>query len=205
MKCLSPESPTHPPHLTHGHTPPTPRLTLSKMCVCVSGFRPPASKERLSPVSSAACHNMLESLGLAPTTPMCCLSSPCWMLDHGGHAPRQHLKLPTCTRLCSRGLMLYAAPSGLGGHFGTGLLPTRRKLGVEIIRTATRKRSVVGLKNRPPAARHSGPHPVRTDGRLGLPPIRQPAASTTHRRSVFVSVPSSGQSSDGMHATASNE
>lgn len=198
------------PRITHTPTTsyPQPHTTNASLNleqdVCVSGFRPPASKERLSPVSSAACHNMLESLGLAPTTPMCCLSSPCWMLDHGGHAPRQHLKLPTCTRLCSRGLMLYAAPSGLC-HFGTGLLPTRRKLGVEIIRTATRKRSVVGLKNRPPAARHSGPHPVRTDGRLGLPPIRQPAASTTHRRSVFVSVPSSGQSSDGMHATASNE
>lgn len=185
MKCL-PQNHPHTHHIlpTATHTT-NASLNLEQdvcVCVCLASARlHQRSGCRLSlPRRATICWN---PSGLQRCPCAVCRLSAGWMLDHGGHAPRQPAYLPA--RGSSRGLMLYAAPSGLC-YFGTGLyLPGGSWRWKSSGQQQVQKRLVVGLKNRPPAARHSGPHPVRADGRLGLPPIRQPAASTTHRTVRF--------------------
>ncbi|KAK1825754.1 hypothetical protein QBC39DRAFT_366047 [Podospora conica] len=181
------------------------------VCVCVSSARL-QQKQRLLPVSSAACHNMLESPSgsRSVATSDAHVLSSLWMLDRRGHVLHETPLRPPARGSVSSvvvGCYMLPLPAGatriyLPADVGSGNHPDN-------------KRSlVVVLKNNRPAARHSGPHPVQTESRvppLDLLAIRQPPEevsimtgiinhlSQTVRLCACV-VPSSPPR-DGMHAT----
>lgn len=107
-------------------------------------------------------------------------------------------------------------PSGLC-YFGTGLYLPGGSWGWKSSgQQQDLKRLVVGLKNRTDRRLRDILAPIPSEQMVAWipPPFAQPPAEKPidndrqdqpHRRSVFVNEPSSGQSSDGMHATATSE